>query len=185
MIISSQNFYHRCTFGQGSVSIKSWQSSSLIGGVLRAEKFCYEKESGHYTHPGTRYCFIQCDHVGRAHAKLCARGTSWRGESTSEAAYANMCTWISRFQPSSEGKDRRHQRVSEWVGGRCLMFYSTHFGDEFQAINCTGCDWQQNTHRPVEKTHTKTKPTKYGFIRHSGQKTEGNFTEKLQIQQQC
>jgi len=55
------------------------------------EKFCYAKVAGHYTHPGSKYCFIQCDHVGRAYAKLCAYGTSWKGHET-EAAYANMCT---------------------------------------------------------------------------------------------
>ena len=56
------------------------------------EEFCYGKEAGHYTHPDDQYCFIQCDHIGQAYAKLCAYGTSWRGQGGAEAAYANMCS---------------------------------------------------------------------------------------------
>ena len=54
------------------------------------EKFCYEKVAGHFAHPDSEYCFIQCDHVGRSFAKQCAYGTSWTGHGD-EAAYANMC----------------------------------------------------------------------------------------------
>jgi len=55
------------------------------------EDFCYGKEAGHYTHPGSKDCFIQCDHVGLAFAKQCAYGTRWKGPDK-EAAYANMCS---------------------------------------------------------------------------------------------
>jgi len=58
--------------------------------VRHTEKFCYEREAGHYGHPGSEYCFVQCDDHGRAFAKICAYGTSWKGHGP-EPAYANMC----------------------------------------------------------------------------------------------
>jgi len=64
----------------------------FVTAVLRVfvDDFCYGRYAGHYAHPGSYKCFVQCDQWGTAYAMPCAYGTTWQSDGY-EPAYGNMC----------------------------------------------------------------------------------------------
>lgn len=59
--------------------------------VCPAANFCGYREAGHYAHPMTNQCFLQCDAFGRSFQKGCAPGTFWKTGGPEPAMY-NRCS---------------------------------------------------------------------------------------------
>lgn len=59
--------------------------------ICIAGKFCHGKTAGHYGHPKSPVCFVQCDQVQQAFVRECAHGTSWKSKVDKEPAKSNMC----------------------------------------------------------------------------------------------
>lgn len=58
------------------------------------DTFCYGREAGHYMHPGSTSCFVQCDLNGLAYSKACAPGTQWHGGDDINPSDFNLCAWL-------------------------------------------------------------------------------------------
>ena len=62
----------------------------FVFAMMSVDDFCYGRYAGHYAHPSSYSCYVQCDHVGTAFSMPCAYGTTWQGDGY-EPAYGNMC----------------------------------------------------------------------------------------------